>query len=121
MTLHDQTKVFLEAVTTSKCMNDEAAEACAEALLDEIEEAVAEAMTLRRLYRRAKRKEDDQELGGRLHGYESKLGALDRDARNLLKALEQFRKTVSDMKRADRRLRAWIKVHEDSDRNDADA
>ncbi len=110
--MHDSTKEFLEAVRASKCMNDDAAEACAEALLDEIEAAVSETIGLRRLYRRAKRADEDQELTGRLHGYESKLGALDRDAGNLLKALETFRKTVSDMKRADRRLAEWVEAHE---------
>ena len=109
--MNDATKAFIEAVGASKCMNDESAERCAEALLDEIEDATAEAMSLRRLYRRAHREEEDPELAGRLGGYGSKLGALDRDAGKLLKALETFRTTVAHMKRADQRLRQWIEDH----------
>lgn len=119
--MHEKTSEFLEAVGASKCMNDASSETCAEALLDEIEELVAEAMTLRRSYRHALRGEEDDELRGRLGGYESKLGAVDRDAGKLLQALETFRTTVSHMKRADRRLRLWVEDHEfvgDSDRND---
>lgn len=110
--MKEKTRIFLDAVGASKCMNDDAAEVAAEALLDEIEAGAAEAMGLRRLYRSAARNEEDEELQGRIGGYESKLGALERDGMNLLKALETFRATVSHMKRADRRLQEWIEAHE---------
>ncbi len=113
--MHEKTTGFLAAVRASKCMNDDAAEVCAEALLDEIEEAAADAMALRRLYRQAARAEEDVELIGRLNDYESKLGALDRDGAKLLKALETFRTTVSHMKRADRHLQEWLEIHEAAD------
>lgn len=112
-TLNDKTRVFLDAVKASKCMNDDDAEVAAEVLLDRIEESVADAMTLRRLYRHAARSEEDDELASHIHGYESELGALDRDGGKLLQALETFRTTISHMKRADRRIREEIEARED--------
>lgn len=102
--MHQNTKAFVEKLGSARVCQGHAALPNVELMEDEVEELQIEVMRLRREHRKATADETDPDVRGRFHEYESRLGAVEREAKALLEPLARLRKAVLDLTEAHPRI-----------------
>ena len=102
--MHDRTAAFVERLGGSPVARGRDAIPNVLGVEDEVEEVIIEVMRLRREHRAAMADEPDPEIRGRAHEWESRLGAIEREARKLLEPLAALRKALQDLAEAHPRI-----------------